>query len=70
MAVGEVPDARTARPGAASGQSSRDLKSGMPLGHNPGGKPMQTLRASIVALPFVGLALLVAVLSEIVGAGS
>ena len=31
---------------------------------------MQTLRASVVALPFVGLALLVAVLSEIVGAGS
>ncbi len=30
---------------------------------------MQTLRASIVALPFVGLALLVAVLSMIVGAG-
>lgn len=31
---------------------------------------MQTLRASIVALPFVGLALLVAVLSMIIGAGS
>lgn len=31
---------------------------------------MQTLRASVVALPFVGLALLVAVLSVIVGAGS
>jgi hypothetical protein len=31
---------------------------------------MQTLRASAVALPFVGLALLVALLSMIIGAGA
>ena len=31
---------------------------------------MQTLRASAVALPFVVLALLVAVLSAIIGAGA
>jgi hypothetical protein len=31
---------------------------------------MQTLRASAIALPFVGLALLVAALSTIVGAGT
>jgi hypothetical protein len=31
---------------------------------------MQTLRATAVALPFVGLAALVAVLSMIVGAGA
>jgi len=30
---------------------------------------MQTLRASAVALPFLGLALLVALLSMIIGAG-
>jgi hypothetical protein len=31
---------------------------------------MQTLRASAIALPFVGLALMVAVLSVIIGAGA
>jgi hypothetical protein len=31
---------------------------------------MQTLRASAIALPFVGLALMVAVLSAIIGAGA
>ena len=30
-----------------------------------GGEPMQTLRASAIALPFVGLAVLVALLSLI-----
>ena len=31
------------------------------------GEPMQTIRASLVAFPFVGLAVLVAVLSVLVG---
>jgi hypothetical protein len=31
---------------------------------------MQTLRASAIALPFVGLALMVAALSVIIGAGA
>ena len=31
---------------------------------------MQTIRASAIAVPFVGLALLVAVLSVIIGAGA
>jgi hypothetical protein len=31
---------------------------------------MQTLRASAIALPFVGLAALVALLSSIIGAGA
>ena len=34
------------------------------IGHE-GGEPMQTLRASAIALPFVGLALLVGLLSLI-----
>jgi hypothetical protein len=29
----------------------------------PGGEPMQTLRASAIALPFIGLAVLIGVLS-------
>ncbi len=33
------------------------------------GEPMQTIRASLIALPFVGLAALVAGLSLIVGPG-
>jgi len=33
----------------------------------PGGEPMQTLRASLVAIPFVALAGLVAVLSALIG---
>jgi hypothetical protein len=32
-----------------------------------GGEPMQTIRASLVALPFVGLALLVLALSVLIG---
>jgi len=35
-----------------------------------GGEPMQTLRASAIAVPFVVLALVVAVLSSIIGAGA
>jgi hypothetical protein len=39
--------------------------------HPPqGGEPMQTLRASAIAAPFVFLALLVALLSVIIGAGA
>jgi hypothetical protein len=34
-----------------------------------GGEPMQLLRASAVALPFVGLALVVAGLSIVIGMG-
>jgi len=34
-----------------------------------GGEPMQLLRASAVALPFVGLALVVAALSIVIGMG-
>jgi hypothetical protein len=34
----------------------------------PGGEPMQTLRAVAIAVPFVFLALLVAVLSAFIGA--
>jgi len=34
-----------------------------------GGEPMQLLRASAVALPFVALALVVAALSVVVGMG-
>jgi hypothetical protein len=35
-----------------------------------GGEPMQTIRASAIALPFIALALLIAMLSSIVGAGA
>lgn len=35
-----------------------------------GGEPMQTVRASAIALPFVGLAALVAHLSSVIGAGA
>jgi hypothetical protein len=44
-----------------------DLPDGRSLGGRPpsvpGGEPMQTLRASAIALPFVGLAVLIGVLS-------
>lgn len=33
----------------------------------PGGEPMRTIRASLVALPFIGLAALVAPLSVLIG---
>jgi len=32
-----------------------------------GGEPMQTLRASAIALPFIGLAILVGILSLLIG---
>jgi hypothetical protein len=35
--------------------------------HLKGGEPMRLLRASAVALPFVGLAILVGVLSVVIG---
>jgi hypothetical protein len=37
------------------------------IGFQKEGEPMQTIRASLVALPFVGLAALVAALSLIIG---
>ena len=40
----------------------------MSIGYQ-GGEAMQTLRASAIAVPFVILALLVAVLSTLTGAG-
>jgi hypothetical protein len=36
------------------------------IGHE-GGEPMQTLRASAIALPFVALAVLVGVLNAVIG---
>ena len=45
------------------------MGSGRPVGEHrsTGGEPMQTLRASLVAVPFVILAALVAALSLIIG---
>jgi hypothetical protein len=37
------------------------------IGPEKEGEPMQTIRASLIALPFVGLAALVAALSLIIG---
>lgn len=52
-AVGDVPDG--ARIGLAGASASQ------------GGEPMQTIRASAIALPFVALAVLVALLSALMG---
>ena len=48
MRLGDLPDVRLPAERPASA---------------PGGEPMQTLRASAIALPFIGLAVLIGVLS-------
>jgi hypothetical protein len=53
MAGMEMPDGRAAARPPASVQEE--------------GEPMQTLRATLIAIPFVGLAVLVAVLSVLIG---